>query len=172
VASGGRVYWIDAAGDLRDAPAAGGSSSLVAQGVHALTADEQFFYWSQLEAVFQAPHDGSPAGPIAFEAGTALATHFGDIYWLVPAGAIRKRSADPGPIGTVVAALSSMPSTFAVDGSGIYALLPSEGLVARFRHQDGAMEPLASGQPSARSLAVDDQHIYWLTDNALLRVAK
>jgi hypothetical protein len=65
-----------------------------------------------------------------------------------------------------------MPSTFVVDGSGIYALLPSEGLIARFRHQDGGMEPLAGAQTDARSLALDERHVYWFTANALLRIAK
>ena len=170
VARGDHVYWIDLNAELREAPVSGGGSSLVAQQVHAIAADEQHYYWSQLDTVFQALHDGSPAAPIAFEAAAQLATHFGDIYWLASAGAIRKRTADPGPTDTVVETLSSMPSALAIDGSGIYAVLPNEGTVVRYRHQDGGMEVLASSP--ARSIALDEQYLYWISDTALLRVAK
>jgi hypothetical protein len=146
------------------------SSADHADSANALTLDDSFVYWVQLNKLMRAPLAGNAPPVLLAEVGSSvygLAVDASHVYFTDKAGglgegAMRRVPKTGGAVETL-ARHQALPWGIATDERSVYWVNndDKQGAVMRFRKPAGPVEVVAGGQDAPIHVVLDAAHIYW-----------
>lgn len=158
-------------------PAVGGLASVSyedTRGVVTFAIDQEAMYWIDGTAMVQRRAKKAfvttpigMGGPVTFRAAP-MQVDSGRLVWISDKGL----SSMPVTGGTVESVdLLEVPTSFVVTGGTMYWLGATRGIL-RTDMRSGATVPLASVDPSTRTIALASNFVYWADDTQIARVSK
>jgi len=174
------VYWLEPrAGRVMKKPRAGGDETKLADSMgisRGLFLDADTVYWAENEAIYAVPKAGGKSRVVSLtDIPDLFGVDDGFVYWYSSiSGNLSRAPKKGGRAQTIYADKEHTLHTLLVDGSDLFVAWGAEGrmTIQRLPKSGGTPVTVVDGQQSPLDFALDAQHLYWITEDDVLKVPR
>ncbi len=174
------VYFLaPRAGKLGKVPRTGGQPTILAEfegTLRGMVIDDTDVYWAEDEGIHSVPKAGGKVkNVVAAALPDYLAVDGTSVYWYNSiAGVISRAPKKGGSASKVHADDKHTLHTFLIDGNDLFVSFGAEGQMElhRLGKGGGKDELVVDKQTPANGFAIDNNNIYWITDDTVFKVAR